>query len=297
MINDSGYFYPDETGACDTRYDLSVNSAGRYKLIHRERFEAIRPSGRNDFQLLYLAGGSADFIIGNESVHLSEGYVILYYPGERQQYLYERKNHPEVYWLHFTGSQAASWAYRAGFHHSGYRRTGLQSEFVLLFGRIIREIQLKKPRCHPLCAIYTRELLELLIRQSLSFQDASGHGSELVEKAIVHFYQSYQQPLQIRDHADALNVSVCWLIRCFKRYTGVTPQKYLTDIRIAKAKELLYSSTLSCGEIACSVGYPDPLYFSRVFRRETGQSPHAFRKAVREQQTVIGISTSDKKQD
>ena len=133
------------------------------------------------------------------------------------------------------------------------------------FRRIIREVQLKKPRCHPLCALYTRELLELLIRQTQSQQDTSGHGSELVEKAIVQFYQSYQQPLQIRDHADALNVSVCWLIRCFKRYTGVTPQKYLTDIRIAKAKELLYSSTLSCGEIAASVGYPDPLYFSRVF--------------------------------
>lgn len=282
MINDSGYFYPDETGACDTRYELSVNSAGRYKLIRRESFETIRPAGRNDFQLLYLAGGSADFVIGGKNFHLTEGHVILYYPGERQYYLYERKNHPEVYWLHFTGSQAASWASRAGFSHSGFCRTGLQSEFVLLFRRIIREVQLKKPRCHPLCALYTRELLELLIRQTQSQQDTSGHGSELVEKAIVQFYQSYQQPLQIRDHADALNVSVCWLIRCFKRYTGVTPQKYLTDIRIAKAKELLYSSTLSCGEIAASVGYPDPLYFSRVFRRETGQPPQAFRKTLRE---------------
>ena len=68
MINDSGYFYPDETGACDTRYELSVNSAGRYKLIRRESFETIRPAGRNDFQLLYLAGGSADFVIGGKKL-------------------------------------------------------------------------------------------------------------------------------------------------------------------------------------------------------------------------------------
>ena len=71
MINDSGYFYPDETGACDTRYELSVNSAGRYKLIRRESFETIRPAGRNDFQLLYLAGGSADFVIGGKNFHLT----------------------------------------------------------------------------------------------------------------------------------------------------------------------------------------------------------------------------------
>ena len=77
MINDSGYFYPDETGACDTRYELSVNSAGRYKLIRRESFETIRPAGRNDFQLLYLAGGSADFVIGGKNFHLTEGHVIL----------------------------------------------------------------------------------------------------------------------------------------------------------------------------------------------------------------------------
>ena len=57
MINDSGYFYPDETGACDTRYELSVNSAGRYKLIRRESFETIRPAGRmiSSFSILPAA--------------------------------------------------------------------------------------------------------------------------------------------------------------------------------------------------------------------------------------------------
>ena len=282
MINDSGYFYTDETGNEDFRYGLSVNSAGRYKLITRQYFDTVRPSGRSDFQLIYLAGGSADFLIHDTFHHLKEGHVILYYPHDPQQYRYELQNHPEVYWLHFTGSDAGKLAAQAGFSCSGFCRTGLQSEFVLLFRKIIQETQLKKSRCHVLSSLYTQELLELLIRHAGSGADGSRHTSELVEKAIIDFHQLYQQSFQIRDYAASLNVSVCWFIRCFKRYTGATPQRYLTDIRIAKAKELLYSSTYTCSEIASGVGYPDPLYFSRIFKQETGMSPQMFRKHLQE---------------
>lgn len=286
MINDSGYFDTDEKGTRDLRYEISVNSAGRYKLITRQYFDTVRPGGRNDFQLIYLAGGSADFLIDGTFRHLKEGHVILYYPQDPQQYHYELKNQPEVYWLHFTGNGAEKWAARAGFPGSGFCRTGLQSEFVLLFRKIIQEAQLKKSRCHILSALYTRELLELLIRHAESGADSSRHTSELVEKAIIDFHQFYQQSFQIQDYAASLNVSVCWFIRCFKRYTGVTPQRYITDIRIAKAKELLYSSTFTCSEIASGVGYPDPLYFSRIFKQETGMSPQMFRKHFQEQKDV-----------
>lgn len=282
MINNSGYFHTDETGTADLQHAISVNSAGRYKLITRQYFDTLRSQGRDDFQLIYVASGSADFQINGVFHHLKEGHVILYYPHHRQQYRYQLKNQPDVYWLHFSGREAGDWALRAGFSSSGFCQTGLHSEFALLFGKIIQEAQLKKSRCHALSALYTQEILELLIRYGRSQQNASFHSSELVEKAVIDFHQSYQQPFQIREYAAKHNVSACWFIRCFKQQTGSTPQRYLTDIRMAKAKELLFSSTLTCSEIALEVGYPDPLYFSRVFRRETGMSPQTFRQRMRE---------------
>ena len=78
-------------------------------------------------------------------------------------------------------------------------------------------------------------------------------------------------------------MSECWFIRSFKARTGMTPQRYLTSIRLGQARELLRSSTLNIGEIAAVCGYETALYFSRIFRKYTGVSPKAFRESRREE--------------
>lgn len=281
MINDSGYFVTDEIGAVDTENDISVNSAGHYQLISQSRFETTRPFGRVDFQLLYIAKGSAHFQFGGRVHQVDEGHVVLYCPGDSQCYWYELADQPDVYWVHFTGHQAEAALSQMGFPQSGLYYTGPQSDFVLLIQKIIQELQIKKSRYHILSNLYMKELIELLARYSAWDERAKWEGSGFVEKAIVDFHQSYQLPIQINAYAQKLSISTCWFIRCFKRYTGKTPQQYITEIRMGKAKELLYFSSFSCNEIAQSIGYSDPLYFGRVFKQAVGISPLAYRKGVR----------------
>lgn len=282
MINDSGYFYSDEKGTFDTQYDISINSAGRYKLISQQRLETIRLSGRVDFQLLYVAKGSAYFQIGDMLHRLHEGSVALYYPDDNQYYRYERVDEPDIYWVHFTGSQVGDILSQLGFDKSGVYRPGPKSEFALLIQKMIQELQVKRSRYHAVANLYLKELIELLARHAAENEKNTWNSNEIVEKAIVDFHQSYHLPIQINDYARQLNISCCWFIRSFKRYTGVTPQRYITDIRISKAKELLYSSSLTGGEIAQIIGYTNPLYFSRIFKQMTGVSPQIFRKNIRQ---------------
>jgi len=282
MINDSGYFYTDEKGTVDTQYDISVNSAGRYKLITGQCFETTRPSGRVDYQLLYIAKGSAYFQMEDRLHRLNEGSFVLYYPNESQYYRYELTDQPDVYWVHFTGSQTDEILLQTGFDKSGIYHTGPQSEFVLLIRKIIQELQVKKSRYHIITNLYLKELIELLARHVSEDGRDALDSNAFIEKAIVEFHQSYHLPIQINDYARQLGISNCWFIRCFKRYTGVTPQQYITEIRINKAKELLYSSSFTCSEIAGSIGYSDPLYFSRVFKQAVGIAPQVFRKNIRQ---------------
>jgi AraC-like DNA-binding protein len=67
--------------------------------------------------------------------------------------------------------------------------------------------------------------------------------------------------------------------RLFRDETGVAPMKFLRDLRIARACELLRRTHLHVAEIAYDVGYSDPAYFSRLFHRQTGTSPRAYRQA------------------
>jgi AraC-like DNA-binding protein len=63
----------------------------------------------------------------------------------------------------------------------------------------------------------------------------------------------------------------------FKELTGVSPKRYAIQTRIARAKELLSGTDLSVKEIAAELGYDDPHYFSRQFRKVAGRPPSDFR--------------------
>ncbi len=81
----------------------------------------------------------------------------------------------------------------------------------------------------------------------------------------------------------ALGYSPDYFRRCFKHHTSVPPLRYLNDMRLERAKELLLlESSLSVGEIAQRCGFRDPLYFSTAFRRDTGMSPLEYRKRTRD---------------
>ncbi len=74
-----------------------------------------------------------------------------------------------------------------------------------------------------------------------------------------------------------------YLRACFRRLTGKTPLSFLQEVRVRAAcrRMEIYGRCLSVGELAEQCGYADPVYFSRVFRKVTGQSPRAYARAHR----------------
>lgn len=66
--------------------------------------------------------------------------------------------------------------------------------------------------------------------------------------------------------------------RAFKSATGLPPHRYQIVARIERARALLLETRLPVAEIGLAVGYDDPSYFSRLFTRETGSSPRAWRR-------------------
>jgi AraC family transcriptional regulator len=78
--------------------------------------------------------------------------------------------------------------------------------------------------------------------------------------------------------ASLVRLSPFHFARCFKQSTGLPPHRYLIQLRIEKAKELLEHTALPITEIAAQVGYEDPGYFSRLFLKEAGVSPSQYRR-------------------
>lgn len=87
-----------------------------------------------------------------------------------------------------------------------------------------------------------------------------------------------EQPLPtVQFFADALHVSAAHLGDVLRTHTGQNAQQYLHQAILEKAKGLLLSTSLSVREIAFSVGFENPSYFSRLFKQKTGLTPAEFR--------------------
>ncbi|MDX2023989.1 MAG: AraC family transcriptional regulator [Deltaproteobacteria bacterium] len=125
------------------------------------------------------------------------------------------------------------------------------------------------------------QLLTLLVRAAAPVDG----GSTLeplpaqVRRAIELMGERRSDPkLNLARLARHARVSSSHLVRLFQNSLGVSPMRYLTEMRIRHAQHLLERSPLTIKEVAFLVGFADQLYFSRVFRQETGHAPTAFRQ-------------------
>ena len=91
-----------------------------------------------------------------------------------------------------------------------------------------------------------------------------------------HFHEPVT--LEALGHLTELNPQ--YLSVMFKKETGSSVTEYIRQLRISTAQELLRTTTMSVGQIAETVGYTDPLYFSRIFQKEVHQSPRRYRSGA-----------------
>jgi AraC family transcriptional regulator, arabinose operon regulatory protein len=104
-----------------------------------------------------------------------------------------------------------------------------------------------------------------------------------MERVTAHIEQHYAQPLYRRDLARLAGVSDGVLDRAFKQHHGSGPMNFVAQMRVREAARQMTDAGASLEAIAERTGFPNRAYFSRVFKRITGQSPAEFRRAHREQ--------------
>ena len=106
----------------------------------------------------------------------------------------------------------------------------------------------------------------------------SQHCNKTIRDAEVYMMLHYPLPITVTSIANELHVNPQHLMRMFKQETGKTINEYLTDCRISAAINLLESGNYLISEISNNVGYSDPKYFCKVFKRITGYSPSDYQK-------------------
>lgn len=284
MYTNQGYLNNSRAPLKDKSQPLIVVSCGTYRLHTKERLPTWRPRGRLDYQLLYVASGKTHFFFDGVDTVVSAGHMILFQPRVEQHYEYYGSDKPEVYWVHFTGGNVKNILRHFEIPlEKPVFYCGVTSAYSELFKSMTHELQTHRVGYRELCEMYLRQLFLLIQRTRMEYKPAiSSHLQEEMEAARRYFSEHYNEEIVIDEFAKSRGMSTAWFSRSFKQVVGQSPMQHLLSIRIGNAVNLLETTSYNVNEIAAIVGYDNPLYFSRLFKKQTGVSPSDYRKLLAE---------------
>ncbi len=122
-------------------------------------------------------------------------------------------------------------------------------------------------------------ILELTQAVSDSKKNTAGY-SPAVKKAVEFIYLNYSQNISMEALAEHTGYSVSHLSKCFKEETGQSITAFIAKKRCDKAATLLKDTELNIQDIGNYVGYPDNNYFVKVFKKNYGMTPTAYRTSL-----------------
>ena len=181
-------------------------------------------------------------------------------------------------WVGFNGLKAETYLRRPVFRANPIltKRTGNKIDHYLLTLVQTAE-EYSHTRYHYSKTLHLQGLLYMTIAEMVANAEArqtvlaNGDIQDVyVRKALELIRTNYSRPINVKMIAASLGLSRSYLTFLFKERLKIGPQAYLIQFRIERACDFLRNPLLSIGDVARSVGYQDPLAFSKIFKKVKG---------------------------
>lgn len=264
----------------EERAELSLRHCGWESGIRKMQY-------RQDLKSVYVLGfvksGNGTLKMGGEIYHLEQGDALLALPG-RDIYYETDQNKPWTYmWIGFSGVRVEMNLSVAGFSKENPIHKVRCGEQIGVYIDLIMEAyqtsaQDRLKRNGMLLLIFSE-----LIKDYDKYAGNTGgirtdQGAVYVKEAARYMDAHYNEKIKIQEVADHVGVNRSYLASSFQKVLGCSPHGYLVKVRMEKARSLLAGTDLQICLVADSVGYTDPLAFTKIFKSSFGMSPRTYRK-------------------
>ena len=268
--------------ARERTWGLYVTGVGRQVAPPRRGGHAPQPpvsgdrgNGRilRDYALVYLTDGHGSFKNHDSNWRrVGAGDVLVLFPGIRHDYRPSPQTGWTERWLLLNGDLANQWC----MHDllcvdSPVLSIGVHDEIVESFDRLLEIARACPPFANQIQSGIAMEMLAQVLKFHQSRKKQSRLPTPLIESALSFVGKNWSQEIDFELMAKKMGVGYRHFRRMFQEATGLPPHQYLLNLRLNHAKRLL--GTLPVSEVAARVGFADPLYFSRLFKRKVGVAP------------------------
>jgi AraC family transcriptional regulator, arabinose operon regulatory protein len=256
--------------------DIGMYPAAPHHFVERENgcLQAI---------LICCLEGSGYLEMDNTSHKVQPGHVIVIPPGIPHVYRADKTDPWSICWIHFTGEETL-----AVMASLGANRTSplLYVPDIRLLQEAFEEVYATLNYHYSDAGLLamTSELLRMIAAITLHYGHIRRPRQSVEDRVMAT--QSFMQrhvdmKLTLKDLAVQSGQSAPYYSKLFKARSSQSPMAYFIQLKIRKACELLDRTELPVRDIAARVGYDDPYYFSRIFKKVQGRSPARYRISVK----------------
>jgi AraC family transcriptional regulator of arabinose operon len=238
-----------------------------------------RPGGDWSYTLLLCLHGAGDLDLANSRHRMTRGTFAVLRPFEFHAYEADPADPWTLYWIHFNGRMAQEYYDTLT---AGGRRicTAVEPDLgvVETFERI-RHAYANDYSYRSL--MHASALLHLLLSDLHALVNKPVQAPDDVRTRILRIVRAIQENpgsnLSIHELAGAAHMSAMYFSAKFRELTGQSPRGFVSRVKMQRACELLAGSQIKVECVASLVGYDDPYYFSRAFKRVIGTTPSEYR--------------------
>ena len=266
-----------------------TNLVPRFLRIHKARIGKHWVWGEHtnqNIEMVLIKKGKMRCVIDNSEFVAKDGDMYFIQPGQLH---YEElvSEHVDIFTLRFEllDKKGNSCSFIDVDTPKQQLLRDFEKKFGTLFERILQLVWDNKPgtetKIETVIMRLIRDTKKLTAGRSSKDLEKRTWRPQLVQQAVQFISQNINENLTVTGIAEHCCVSPSHLTHVFTDSIGTSPIKYVHQLRMDQAKRLLADETLCVYEVADKLGFNDPFYFSRLFKKVTGFSPQAFRNHIR----------------
>ena len=228
----------------------------------------------------YVTKGYGTFKFNGKVYNLKQGDIFILLKGMQVEYVASIDDPWEYYWIGFSGSNANEYLNRTSITNSCVANCKENSKIPQIILNMCEISKTYNPSSSD-DILLLKELYSLLYAlieefpKPFEYKDKELH--TYIQDALNFINSNYMHSITVQEIADYVNLSRSYLYKMFIKNLGISPQRYLINLRMYKATLLLKGTKFPIGEVANSVGYSDSLLFSKTFSKHFSMSPLNYR--------------------
>lgn len=252
---------------------LYINEVGYFKCD--SKFYTKRNEQR-DYEIIYTTAGLGQIEYQGIITPLEKGDAFILDCYNLHHYKTVFEHNWDFKWIHFNGISAELYYNNITKNSNAVKLSSFDS-FDFYFN-VLLDLPTDQNMSN---SFFACEYLVLLLTELFqsSYETAYQYQpySKEMQAALDYIKVNYRRLIKLDDLCDLVHISKYYFINIFKNYTGSTPNEYIINYRIGKAKKLLRTTEQPIKEICQNVGFNDQSYFIKTFKKLNNITPNKYR--------------------